>query len=48
MKDPTNYFYGIYRVFIWVKQWTAMIISGNQGDGDMCLVTKNGRYENYG
>lgn len=46
MKDPVNYFYGIYRVFVWVKQWTVMLISGSDADGDLCLVTKNGKYEN--
>lgn len=47
MKDPINYFYGLYRVFVWVKQWTIMLISGSDADGDLCLVTKNGRYDNY-
>jgi hypothetical protein len=46
MKNPINFFYGIYNVFIWVKQWTVMFISGFEAEDEMCLVTRNGQYEN--
>ena len=42
MKDPVNYFFGIYNVFVWLKRWTVMIISGDTNDGDMCLIVRNG------
>jgi hypothetical protein len=46
MKDPVNYFFGIYNVYVWVKRWTVMIISGDTNDGDMCISVRNGHYEN--
>lgn len=42
MKDPMFYYYGIYQVKAWTKQWLVQLKSGQNLESDDCLVVNDG------
>jgi hypothetical protein len=47
MRNPVNWFFGIYRVEAWSKQWVVMLKSGQKSENESCLTLNDG-YGNAG
>ena len=46
MKDPIFFWFGIYQVKTWTKQWIVQLKSGQIAESDECLNVDNGVYAN--
>ena len=46
MKDPMFYYFGIYQVKAWTKQWLVQLKSGQNKESDDCLNVHNGVFGN--
>ena len=46
MKDPVFYYFGIYQVKAWTKQWLVQLKSGQNMESDDCLNVHNGVFTN--
>ena len=42
MKEPVFYYFGIYKLEAWTRQWTVMIKSKADGADDDCIVLPDG------